>query len=639
MNFKKTRFAAAFAGIILSGSLLVSSAESAFPDLEIISIDEIPSPQTNPQTEAQTKPQTEAQTKPQTKPQTEAKVKPQTEAQTKPQTEAQTKPQTEAQTKPQTEAQTKPQTKPQTEAKVKPQTEAQTKPQTEAQTKPQTETQTKPQTEAQTKPQTEIKTTPGTVFVVDGRPESEKSETEAESETETESESETESETEAEKIPAQMTPGVYEIASAQDPDLVLDVCYCTVQRTDSHMLQLYHSLDVNQQKFYLEALPHDRYRLSVLHTGEAMTASGDDAAVSMATMNRSDENPAVSMAAMNRSGESPAVSMAAMNRSGEDPAAAQSWTLEKADGDACYIRSESGKYLTLDDADAWAGVPVVLSEFSGEYNQMWEFLPSWISADDTADTDPANPYVKSGRCSGLALTLQFGTETEALTAAALAEHMVASDGHELVIEPGFLDEYVAELAEKYNTPGRPVLFRTTTGDEITLYEIDHGWTLDTAKTKALIEEHLGSGQAETLMPVWEPNENEEEYGKISVGDSYVEVDLKHQKVYLYKDGQMLLETDCVSGTYHTEAETPEGVYYIYFMQSPDVLNGPGYSDFVNFWAAFYRGYGLHDATWRDEFGGDIYLTDGSHGCVNLPLETAGQIYNTLEMGYPVVLYK
>ena len=123
-----------------------------------------------------------------------------------------------------------------------------------------------------------------------------------------------------------------------------------------------------------------------------------------------------------------------------------------------------------------------------------------------------------------------------------------------------------------------------------------------------------------------------------IGDSYIEVDLANQKVWLYKNGKQLVETDCVSGTYGTDRQTPGGVYSIFYMQSPAVLRGADYVSPVDYWMAFNGNIGLHDADWRDSFGGDIFQTNGSHGCVNLPIPAAKKIYENISIGYPVVCY-
>ena len=59
---------------------------------------------------------------------------------------------------------------------------------------------------------------------------------------------------------------------------------------------------------------------------------------------------------------------------------------------------------------------------------------------------------------------------------------------------------------------------------------------------------------------------------------------------------------------------------------------------MKFWMPVKGAIGLHDADWRSEFGGDIYKTDGSHGCVNLPPEVAKELYDSVEIGTPVVMF-
>ena len=54
---------------------------------------------------------------------------------------------------------------------------------------------------------------------------------------------------------------------------------------------------------------------------------------------------------------------------------------------------------------------------------------------------------------------------------------------------------------------------------------------------------------------------------------------------------------------------------------------------------FVYGQGLHDASWQSSFGGNRYKTGhGSHGCINLPENQAALIYNTIDGGYPIIIY-
>jgi hypothetical protein len=53
---------------------------------------------------------------------------------------------------------------------------------------------------------------------------------------------------------------------------------------------------------------------------------------------------------------------------------------------------------------------------------------------------------------------------------------------------------------------------------------------------------------------------------------------------------------------------------------------------------FNGNIGLHDSTWRSTYGKNIYKTNGSHGCINLPPSAAAVIYENIEKGMPVICY-
>ncbi|MBQ9233231.1 MAG: peptidoglycan binding domain-containing protein [Lachnospiraceae bacterium] len=123
-----------------------------------------------------------------------------------------------------------------------------------------------------------------------------------------------------------------------------------------------------------------------------------------------------------------------------------------------------------------------------------------------------------------------------------------------------------------------------------------------------------------------------------IGDNYVEIDLTDQHVYIIKNGRVVYDSLCVSGNESRGMGTPGGVYPITYTMKNAVLRGPGYATPVAYWMPFNGGIGMHDATWKSKFGEDYYKYDGSHGCINLPLEAAGQIFELVEQGMPVVCY-
>ena len=131
--------------------------------------------------------------------------------------------------------------------------------------------------------------------------------------------------------------------------------------------------------------------------------------------------------------------------------------------------------------------------------------------------------------------------------------------------------------------------------------------------------------------------NTEIYDK-EVGDTYVEVSLDDQHMWYIVDGDVYIDSDCVTGNYGS-ADTPKGYFEVNAKASPCTLKGDDYVSYVTYWMPFIGGgWGLHDATWRSSFGGSIYKGGGSHGCVNLPYDVAEKMYEVIEVGTPVIVY-
>jgi len=118
---------------------------------------------------------------------------------------------------------------------------------------------------------------------------------------------------------------------------------------------------------------------------------------------------------------------------------------------------------------------------------------------------------------------------------------------------------------------------------------------------------------------------------------FVEVSISQQKLWLFKGGSLVLETDVVTGNEKLDRNTPIGDYKILVKVRNKTLKGPGYASFVSYWMPFYKGYGLHDATWRRRFGASIYQNGGSHGCVNIPPKMAPIVYDNVVVGMPVLV--
>ncbi len=212
---------------------------------------------------------------------------------------------------------------------------------------------------------------------------------------------------------------------------------------------------------------------------------------------------------------------------------------------------------------------------------------------------------------------------------------VTQEGEALLDEEA-VAAFVSQQKALYDTYGQYRQFQTVYGDVITLTNVRYGWLVD-AETE--LEELLAliyAGEITEREPVYTYTAYAK--GDDDIGDSYVEIDLTAQHLYLHIDGEIVLDTDFVSGNVQTGNTTPGGLFGITYKTRDVTLRGADYATPVSYWMPFNGGIGMHDATWRSKFGGDIYLTNGSHGCINLPYAMAKQIYSYVEAGFPVVCY-
>ena len=206
---------------------------------------------------------------------------------------------------------------------------------------------------------------------------------------------------------------------------------------------------------------------------------------------------------------------------------------------------------------------------------------------------------------------------------------------ELVFDKDAIADFVGELADDYDT-WQNFPFTTHDGRKIILKKGNYGTKIYQQKEVSYLMNYLEEPTEMVREPAYIRNVT---YGDSNAIDTtYVEVDMTAQKMMFFKDGEMVLKTDVVTGCTSQGMGTPELVCYVYGKSKNAILKGANYRSFVNYWVPVYGGIGLHDATWRDKFGGELYKKSGSHGCVNTPLEKMKELYDMLEIGMPVVIH-
>lgn len=232
------------------------------------------------------------------------------------------------------------------------------------------------------------------------------------------------------------------------------------------------------------------------------------------------------------------------------------------------------------------------------------------------------------------ITYEFGDEKVILDGDTIHKWIYVRGGY-VYLDKKAVMEYVRVLAKEHDTYYNKKEFITSEG-EVKYLNSGYGWLMDVeAETEALLAD-LKEGKSVSREPVY--LRRGEDFGKNNIAHSYVEIDLGQQHLYLYIERELVLETDFVSGCVVNGNATPEGIYDLDYKTKNVILRGPTWESYVYYWMPFNGAIGMHDATWRNHFGGEIYIHSGSHGCINLPYESAKELYHYVYAGIPVVCY-
>ncbi len=231
----------------------------------------------------------------------------------------------------------------------------------------------------------------------------------------------------------------------------------------------------------------------------------------------------------------------------------------------------------------------------------------------------------------------FGDRDEIVSPKVMQGWITTTMDGEYVIDELAVADYVEYLAYTYDTYGKMRQFETSLGTTVTVENVDYGWETEQQDTLVALLNAIEEGYEGPMDPVYthtamSRNEND-------IGDTYVEICISAQEMWCYEDGVCIVDTPVVTGNPNKDNGTPSnGVWYIYSKQRNVTLKGEGYAAPVDFWMPFNGNIGIHDLQTRYYFGGDIYLSNGSHGCVNTPYDAVETIFDAVLVGTPVIVY-
>ena len=303
------------------------------------------------------------------------------------------------------------------------------------------------------------------------------------------------------------------------------------------------------------------------------------------------------------------------------------------DGEVIVIPDETG--TKLDVEKVYDKILYAMKSFEQELDVEKEGC--YVEAHITTESDSilrareeAEDFLSIEAC------FDFGDYTYQIPKEELTKIAYVSEDGSVQISQNNVAAYAQKFAQQFSTSYTDRVFKTHDGKKILVYGGYYGWVLDPEAESEELYELLCQKRSFTKEPVCEKRgytmceEND-------IGYTYVEVDLTNQHVYFYKNGRLKWDSDCVTGQTPGH-KTPGGLYDITYKKLHATLIGEDYETPVTYWMPFNRGIGLHDANWRREFGDDIYTYYGSHGCVNLPVDKAAELFELVEEGMPVVCY-
>ncbi|CZQ88825.1 Hypothetical protein Tpal_1055 [Trichococcus palustris] len=239
------------------------------------------------------------------------------------------------------------------------------------------------------------------------------------------------------------------------------------------------------------------------------------------------------------------------------------------------------------------------------------------------------------------ITYTISGKEETVPQTAIADWLAVDEKGDVTVNQAGITAYLQGLSDTYSTFTRTREFKAADGETVQVPAGTYGWTLDVASEAENLASYILAGKDVTVTP----NYNGTGYSAdgTDIGNTYVEVDLGSQHMWYYKDGAVALETDIVSG--HPLTPTPTGVFYIWNKDEESILKGYNpksdktYETPVDYWMPIeWTGVGIHDSSWQSAYGGNVWQTAGSNGCINTPPEVMAQLFGLVTVGTPVVIH-
>jgi hypothetical protein len=235
------------------------------------------------------------------------------------------------------------------------------------------------------------------------------------------------------------------------------------------------------------------------------------------------------------------------------------------------------------------------------------------------------------------LTYTFNGGKEVIDASLINTWITVNENLEVLFDEDKMKIYMSNLDNNYDTYAKQRDFATSLGTTIKVSGGNYGWLVEREGEVGDLIVSIKEGQTVAKEPRYRQTAATHDVNDI--GNSYVEINMTKQHLWFYKNGTLIVEGPVVTGNISKNYGTPKGVYILAYKARNATLKGENYSTDVEVFMPFNGGIGIHDASFRNgKFGGEIYLKNGSHGCVNAPPAVAQKIFNNVDERTPIICY-
>ena len=303
-----------------------------------------------------------------------------------------------------------------------------------------------------------------------------------------------------------------------------------------------------------------------------------------------------------------------------------------------HIEKQEEGFVLIPEIDGDTPIVEKVHEVIGKALDEGCYYKAGIRSDNE---ELVNEYARLDEIQNMVVTIDFTESAEELDKSISLDWATYENG-ELNFDYDAVDTYVNELADKYDTWEQSRPFTTHNGEQIAVGGggwDTYGFLMDRETTIDLIKGAIMSGTSQIVSPVWVHTGLTRNTENSDIGSTYVEISISEQHMWYYENGNLMLDTDVVTGMDIPSRATHPGVFRVRWKETEHTMTGSYGSAFVHYWLPLTEdGIGIHDASWRGSYGGTIYISNGSHGCINTPYSKMQELYSMIEAGTPAVIY-